>query len=226
MKSLVSISVIILSLALLIPGVTQPILTIQGSIEKAELVETGVNMFTESLSESSRGNARSMMDMAISMFGFDTIEGEVEVFYKTRSIVDTVDELYQSNNVVVAGLVGLFSVVFPAMKLSLLLVICLPWFSRQQQSVVKVISAIGKWSMADVFVVALIIVYMAGNASAGMGELLKTTAQFETGFYFFSAYCVFSIASQWLVSALFINTSTQPFKGERLKVMSKASKEA
>ncbi|WP_153915135.1 paraquat-inducible protein A [Shewanella sp. TC10] len=207
MKSLVSISVIILSLALLFPGVTQPILTIQGSIEKAELVETGVNMFTESLSESSRDNARSMMQMAINMFGFDSIEGEVEVFYKTRSILDTINELYQSNNVIVAGLVGLFSVVFPALKLLLMLVICLPWFSQKKQGVIKVISAIGKWSMADVFVVALIIVYMAGNASAGMGELLKTTAQFESGFYFFSAYCVFSIASHWIVSRYFIKPS-------------------
>ncbi|MCL1047346.1 paraquat-inducible protein A [Shewanella electrodiphila] len=205
MKSLVSISVILLSLALLIPGVTQPILTIQGSIEKAELVETGVNIFTDSLSESSRSSARSMMEMAINMFGFDSIEGEVEVFYKTRSIVDTVNELYQSNNVLVAALVGIFSMVFPALKLLLMLVICLPWFSRQQQSVIKVISAIGKWSMADVFVVALIVVYMAGNASAGMGELLKTTAQFEPGFYFFSAYCVFSIASHWMVTSIFIN---------------------
>ena len=207
MKSLVSISVILLSLALLFPGVTQPILTIQGSIEKAELVETGVNLFTESLSEGSRNNARSMMDMAINMFGFDSIEGEVEVFYKTRSILDTVNELYQSNNLVVAGLVGLFSIVFPAVKLLLMFVICLPWFSRQQQSVMRFMNAIGKWSMADVFVVALIIVYMAGNASAGMGELLKTTAQFERGFYYFSAYCVFSIASHWLVSCFFINSS-------------------
>lgn len=207
MKSLVSISVILFSIALLFPGVTQPILTIQGSIEKAELVETGVNMFTESLSEGSRDNARSMMDMAINMFGFDSIEGEVEVFYKTRSILDTVNELYQSNNLVVAGLVGLFSIVFPAVKLLLMLVICLPWFARQQQSVVRFMTAIGKWSMADVFVVALIIVYMAGNASAGMGELLKTTAQFERGFYYFSAYCVFSIASHWLVSSFFINSS-------------------
>ncbi|MBQ4890336.1 paraquat-inducible protein A [Shewanella sp. MMG014] len=201
MKPLFSSLVIILSLALLLPGVTQPILTIQGSIEKAELVETGVTMFTESLSEGARGNARSMLDMAVSMFGFDNLEGEVEVFYKTRSIVDTVKELYLSNNVLVAGLVGLFSVVIPATKLLLLLTMCIPATARYQSAVNRFIGAIGKWSMADVFVVALIIVYMAGNASAGMGEMLKTTASFEIGFYYFTAYCVFSIVSHRLVSA-------------------------
>ena len=201
MKSLLSVMVIILSLALLIPGVTQPILTIQGSIEKSELVEAGVTMFTESLSESSRDNARSMLDMAVSMFGFDSIEGEVEVFYKTRSIVDTVNELYQSNNLLVAALVGLFSIVFPAIKLLTMLMVNLPIFKPFQRGLMTFIGAIGKWSMADVFVVALIIVYMAGNASAGMGELLTTTAKFEMGFYYFSAYCVFSIASHWIMAS-------------------------
>ncbi|WP_076542119.1 paraquat-inducible protein A [Shewanella sp. UCD-KL21] len=201
MRPILSILLITLSLALLIPGVTQPILTIQGSIEKSELVEAGVTMFTESLSADNRSNARSMLDMAVSMLGFDNIEGEVEVFYKTRSIVDTVNELYQSNNILVAALVGLFSIVFPAMKLITMLLVNLPIFKPLQHGLMTFIGAIGKWSMADVFVVALIIVYMAGNASAGMGELLTTTAHFEIGFYYFSAYCVFSIASHWLMAS-------------------------
>ncbi|QFU20544.1 hypothetical protein FM038_000735 [Shewanella eurypsychrophilus] len=36
-------------------------------------------------------------------------------------------------------------------------------------------------------------------AQAGMGEMLKTSANFEVGFYYFSAYCLFSLFSGYLV---------------------------
>lgn len=206
MKVVFSILLIIISLLLLVPGVSQPMLTMTGTIDKAQLVDTGLDMFTDSLSENARDNTRSMLDMAVSMFGLDNIEGEVEVFRKTRSILDTVNELYQSNNILVAVLVGLFSIVIPILKLTLMLIACLPIANKMKQIINRIISFVGKWSMADVFVVALIIVYMAGNASAGMGELLQTYAHFEAGFYYFLAYCLFSIASH----ALFHMQQTTP----------------
>lgn len=193
MKSFISVLLIIVSLCLLVPGVTQPILTIQGTIEKAELVDTGLDMLSSNLS--SDGTAKSMLDMAVALLGLDTIEGEVIVFNKSRSIIGTINELYQSQHLLVAVLIGLFSIVVPACKLLLMILALLsrPSIKRTVNSIINVIS---KWSMADVFVVALIIVYMAGNASAGMGEILKTSAQFGSGFYYFTAYCLFSIASQ------------------------------
>lgn len=205
MKIYLTISLVLISLFLLIPGVSQPMLTMTGTIDKAQLVETGLDMFTDSLSDNARDNTRGMLDMAVSMFGLDKIEGEVEVFRKTRSILDTVNELYQSNNILVAALVGLFSIVIPALKLTLMLIASLPITSKIKQIINLIIGFVGKWSMADVFVVALIIVYMAGNASAGMGELLQTYANFEVGFYYFLAYCLFSIASH----ALFHMQQTQ-----------------
>ncbi|MCT7941922.1 paraquat-inducible protein A [Shewanella holmiensis] len=206
MKLTLSILLITLSLALLIPGVTQPILTINGTIEKAAIVDQGLEMLATNLSAPPNSNARNMLDMAVSMFGLEQIEGEVEVFRKTRSILDTVNELYQSNNILVAVLVGLFSIVIPILKLTLMLIACLPIANKMKQIINRIISFVGKWSMADVFVVALIIVYMAGNASAGMGELLQTYAHFEAGFYYFLAYCLFSIASH----ALFHMQQTTP----------------
>lgn len=176
MRTLVTAVLIITSLALLIPGVTQPVLTISGSIEKAQLVDSGVEMFIDSFSEGSQTRARDMLNMAAGMLGLSEISGQVEVFYKSRSIIDTVKELYASNNVIVAVLVGLFSIVVPAVKLSMMLLISLPMADKFNAGLYQLMAAIGKWSMADVFVVALIIVYMAGNASAGMGDMLVTTA--------------------------------------------------
>ncbi|MGI2109958.1 paraquat-inducible protein A [Shewanella frigidimarina] len=199
MKVYLSISLVLISLILLIPGVTKPMLTITGTIEKSQLVDTGKDMLIQDLTEDSRANTRGILDIAASMLGLDTLDGEVEVFRNSRSIIDTIAALYQSHHFVVAMLVGLFSVVIPAVKLITMLILLLPVTPLIKQRLSKMISVIGKWSMADVFVVAIIVTYMAGNASAGMGDMLKTQSQFEIGFYYFLGYCIFSIASQMMI---------------------------
>ncbi|MGI2178689.1 paraquat-inducible protein A [Shewanella frigidimarina] len=199
MKVYLSISLVLISLILLIPGVTKPMLTITGTIEKSQLVDTGKDMLIQDLTEDSHANTRGILDIAASMLGLDTLDGEVEVFRNSRSIIDTIAALYQSHHFVVAMLVGLFSIVIPAVKLITMLILLLPVTPLIKQRLSKMISVIGKWSMADVFVVAIIVTYMAGNASAGMGDMLKTQSQFEIGFYYFLGYCIFSIASQMMI---------------------------
>ncbi|MGL5358693.1 MAG: paraquat-inducible protein A [Shewanella sp.] len=198
--SLLPLFVILLSLALLIPGVTEPMLSISGSIDKAKLTEQGIEQVAQNFDEDSgRGNVRGMLNMVSGLLGLNNLQGEVQVLQQTRSIWSTVTELYNTGNGLVAGLVMLFSIVIPALKLSLMLVqqlVSRPWL---QQRIQLIVNGLGKWSMADVFVVALIITFLAGNASGGMGEMLKTQAQFESGFYYFSAYCLLSIASGYLV---------------------------
>ncbi|NRB41534.1 MAG: paraquat-inducible protein A [Pseudomonadales bacterium] len=192
--------ILLLSIALLIPGVTQPILSISGTIEKSELTKAGIDQISKSLGDDSAGgNTRAMLSLFSGMLGLNDIQGELEVFQKTRSIWGTVEELFQSGNAVVAALVMLFSMIIPALKLSLMLIQQLPVKASIRLGISRFTSAISKWSMVDVFVVALIVTYMAGNASAGMGQLLKTSASFEPGFYYFSAYCLFSIFSTYLV---------------------------
>ena len=198
MKSLSPIFIIILSLALLIPGVTQPIMSISGTIDKAKLAEQGIAQVAQSFDEDSgRERARGMLGMVSGLLGLNNLKGEV--LQKTRSIWGAVTELYQSGNRLVAGLVMLFSVVVPALKLSFMLVQQCVSSIGLKLRINTVVNALAKWSMADVFVVALIITFMTGNASGGMGEMLKTQAQFENGFYFFTAYCILSILSGFLV---------------------------
>lgn len=200
MKPLFSIFIILLSLALLVPGVTQPILSISGSIDKAKLAEQGIEQVTQRFNEDAgRDHARGMLNMVSSLLGLNSLKGEVEVLQKTRSIWGTVTELYTTGNGLVAALVMLFSVVIPALKLSLMLAQQCVSSIGLKLRVNALVNALAKWSMADVFVVALIITFMAGNASGGMGEMLKTQAQFENGFYFFTAYCILSILSGYLV---------------------------
>ena len=60
-------------------------------------------------------------------------------------------------------------------------------------------ATLSKWSMADVFVMGLLVAYMAGSASGEMGDLLTMHAQLESGFWFFVGYCLFSIFAGALV---------------------------
>jgi hypothetical protein len=74
--------------------------------------------------------------------------------------------------------------------------------------------------MADVFVVALFIAYLAAQASATPTQgpnaappLLAFTAHFGAGFYWFAAYCLFSLASQqftFRVAAASLDTPEAP----------------
>jgi hypothetical protein len=62
--------------------------------------------------------------------------------------------------------------------------------------------------MADVFVVAVLIAYLAAEATQtspgdpGAVPLMAFDASFGPGFYWFAAYCVFSLASQQYTARL------------------------
>ena len=191
--------VILSSLALLYPGVTQPVLTLTGTIEKSDLVDVGIELIAEE-----QGN-RQMLTMFSSMMGLDQLEGEVEAYHVTRSIWETAEELAKSQNLLVAFLVLLFSVVIPTCKLIMQLLYLI--FPFLQKYITWCINLISKWSMTDVFVMALVVSYLAGRASGQMGELVRMTSSLEVGFYFFLAYSLFSIASTGLFNLHLKQTS-------------------
>jgi hypothetical protein len=102
-----------------------------------------------------------------------------------------------------ATLILLFSVIVPLTKAALVAWATFVADGGQRRRTLAFVEAIAKWSMADVFVVALFIAYLAAQASAaptqGPGAaapLIAFTAHFGSGFYWFAAYCLFSLASQ------------------------------
>lgn len=195
------------ALALLIPGVTQPMLTISGSMDKSQLKDSGIDIIVDSLvgepddntadQSSARQRIRQMIGGMTRMIGLGEISGEIEVYRKTRSILGTVSDLFHSGDTLVAFLVMLFSILIPLIKILLSLLIALLNHPVWRQRLLSGNSLLSKWSMADVFVVALIVTYMAANASSG-GGLLTLHSNFEPGFYYFLGYCLFSIASMQL----------------------------
>ena len=196
MRSLFSVLSVIIALGLLLPGVTQPVLTLEGKIDKSKLAQTGINM----LADEGNHNTRNMLSMASSMLGLDKLEGEVSAYKKTRSIWGTVNELAKNNNYLVAVLIGLFSIVIPTLKLLMQLLHCFLPVSRFRQVLGQVIQGLSKWSMVDVFVIALIVAYLAGNADGQMGELINVDAELGVGFWYFTGYCLFAVAASHLIS--------------------------
>ena len=189
------VMLLLAAFGLLIPGVTDPILVLQGNVDKAELIEFG----QQALADDPDVPAL-VVSLTQKIIDEMNIQGELEVFNKSRSITGTVEELYRSGNPLVAFLIALFSIVIPAIKLTLLLYSSLATRSRASLLLEKFEKAIGKWSMADVFVIAIMVAYLAAVANKDMDELVSLEANFATGFYYFLGYCLLSILASQLLT--------------------------
>lgn len=186
------------SLALLYPGISKPVLTLSGELEKAELADFGIDLIA---GENPNSQTRDMLNMMSRFMGLDQIEGRVEAYRSTRSILGMAEELAAGGNTLVAVLILTFSVVIPVLKLLLQLwAFSLPRWAGHR--LIAINAALGKWSMADVFVMAMLIAFMAGRASSHVGELLIMDAQLETGFWYFVAYCIFAISAGAVLTML------------------------
>jgi uncharacterized paraquat-inducible protein A len=134
---------------------------------------------------------------------------EIEVYEQTRSIVGSVRRLYEVGSPVPATLILLFSVIVPLLKAALVAWAVFMAGERPRLRTLGFVETIAKWSMADVFVVALFIAYLAAQASATPTQgpnaappLIAFTAHFGPGFYWFAAYCLFSLASQQMTARM------------------------
>ena len=54
--------------------------------------------------------------------------------------------------------------------------------------------------MADVFVIAIMVAYLAAVANKDMDELVSLEAHFANGFYYFLGYCLLSLLASQLLT--------------------------
>ncbi|MFK7859017.1 MAG: paraquat-inducible protein A [Granulosicoccus sp.] len=196
MKTIAGIVLLVAAYCLLFPGLTQPMLSVSGTVEKAKLVAVGKDLIKESPTTPAMVN--NLVDMVV-----DTLEvsGTVEAFDKTQSILGTAHELYANNHLLVAILIVVFSVVVPLVKGLILLGLLLPVKQRIKSILLWVSNNISKWSMADVFVIAIFIAFLAGNGIQESRGLVEFQASLGNGFWFFLAYCVLSILGTQVLNA-------------------------
>lgn len=154
------------------------------------------------------------MDMTVTMTGAGI---NSQLLDKELSILNTVSELWQQNRIVVAVLIFVFSVVIPLTKTSLLTFVYFIKDNKRQQVIGNFVAAIGKWSMADVFVVAIFLAVLSTNHTdnAEQHQLsffgmqiafeisTQTLSNVGVGFYYFVGYCLLSLlGSQIMLSAI------------------------
>ncbi len=196
MRVKIGFIVLFAAYALLIPGLLAPMITLTGTVDKADMVALGKDMIVNypDLPGFLRQAAAQLLDSV-------RVEGSIQAYEKTRSILGTVRELADSRNYLVAFLIALFSVVVPIGKGALLV----NGFAQRDSVLAGAGAGIGhalsKWSMADVFVVAIMVAYLAANATGRTDEIFTLTARFGPGFYYFLSYCLLSILSAQLLAA-------------------------
>jgi Paraquat-inducible protein A len=129
--------------------------------------------------------------------GFDQVfYGKIYYQYQTKSILESIALLFKAKNHVVAWALLLFSVILPLLKLLLNVWMLLwPRFG-QKKAYAAVVYFLSKWSMADVFVVAMFLTYLSLQNMGQQGVTVES--QVSIGFYFFLAYVILSIASSML----------------------------
>jgi hypothetical protein len=216
-----------LTVLILLPGLFLPVITVRGTLSPEGLASLTPQLLEQGLTDDGVKALRPLINPALLPFmemqpgGLKgalvgnlgkqlaaQLKGaqEIEVYHQTRSIVGSVQHLYSVNSYVAATLILLFSVVVPLLKASLAV-----WAVNHRNDVIQrrtlaLVEAIAKWSMADVFAVALFITYLAAQASqmpadpASPPPILRFHADFGPGFYWFAAYCVVSLAVQQGIS--------------------------
>ncbi len=175
------------SILLLILGVNLPMIDI----------EAVLNAFTINLLGTNVGFERQYM------------------YYQSKSILDVTQTLIKGGGLdlkIVGWMVLCFSVVFPFIKLVLSGFYLYSDRVRNNKWVQNIIFYLGKWSMADVFVVALFMAYIGfyGIISSQLNSIANNKGGFavETinnsglapGALFFTTYCILSIIVGTLIS--------------------------
>jgi hypothetical protein len=124
--------------------------------------------------------------------------GETVFQFQSKGVLSTIWTLKEVGNLWLAGILFLFSVVIPLLKS---LLVGMTFFARTHHFSLRGLSLvkhIGKWSMADVFVVAILVAFFSSN---GQG---LTDAEVQAGLYFFAGYVLLSVLATQLIDRLVI----------------------
>lgn len=142
-----------------------------------------------------------------SQSGTDQKHISLKIFDTTRSIINTVHNLWTRDYYFVAGMIFLFSIIVPFVKGILLLYNFFSGRAQHRKQIYAVIKSIGKWSMCDVFIVAIFLSYLSTGATQTSSEksvnmmgynvdvhvLAGMQAQLHIGFWCFLTYCLLSL---------------------------------
>ncbi len=218
-----AMALIALTLVLLWPGLTQNALTIRGVLDVESIGATVDGIAAAQIPPERLAYLRTFLnqntlakfdDKELSNFigrlAGGIVRGKLEgargldaatVYEQKQTILVTIRYLFEHGGYWAATLLFLFSVCVPFGKVALFFY-ALHARAERREKALGFINFIGKWSMADVFVVAIYTAYLGAKNSVGVGEPIHFETQYGPGFYWFSAYCIVSLAAQQAAVAL------------------------
>lgn len=133
------------------------------------------------------------LDLITLDISFNAILGRFEVYNETRSILGTINDLFNNDNAFVGFLILFFSVIVPVLKALALLAVAFFPALPQRKNLHTAVGLISKWSMADVFVVGVFIAFLSLQSNENVN------AELHQGFYWFLGYCLLSILASQLI---------------------------
>lgn len=163
-----------------------------------------------------------MNSFVFSLFNHDLSFEEQSVFYQSKSILQVTQTLLEGKGIdlkIVGIMIAMFSILFPLIKLILSSVFLYSQKIRNNELARGLIFHLGKWSMADVFVVALFMSYIGlyGLVEAQLGNIEQNRGGFgiETinysslapGALFFATYCILSIIVGVIINRHYIKAN-------------------
>lgn len=156
----------------------------------------------------------SIAEFSMTLIGEAVTFRDQVLFHQSKSILEVVDILLSDGALplaVVAVLVFAFSVLIPVSKVLLSLVTLIRRREPRSKLARWLVFQAGKWSMADVLVVAIFMAFIgfSGVIDGQLGDLeefagsihILTTnnSSLEVGFYLFTSYCLLGLGSAVLV---------------------------
>lgn len=140
------------------------------------------------------------------------------LYFQSKSVLDVVRVMTATgaaDMIAIGGLIMLFSVIFPLAKLGASLIYLYDARGLRQSRVVNFFALkSGKWSMADVFVVAIFMAYIGfnglissqlSNFAAANGDevdvLTTNGTTLQIGFFMFLAFCIASLLTSTVIDS-------------------------
>jgi uncharacterized paraquat-inducible protein A len=124
---------------------------------------------------------------------------DINLFNEKRSVLGTLQTLWESSNYLPFLLIFLFGIIVPLVKSAIIFYILLA--KNVADKWLQLVIKISKWAMADVFAISIFIAFLGARA------MRNTTAFLEPGFYYFTAYVLLSLV---LVGLLKISSKITP----------------
>ncbi len=110
--------------------------------------------------------------------------------YESKSLLGALVKLWRQDQHGVAALILVFTVIVPVLKSIVMAVLLAVCRRRERPGLRKLrdtLTHLGKWSMLDVFVVAIVVSWFS------LREKGATDAQLQMGLYFFASYVLLSM---------------------------------